>query len=241
MEVEIFRAIANLLRAENLLRDTRGVKIEEQLGMFLFMLSCNASIETLKKAFQHSGETIHRKVNEIFNIIPTLTHRFIKLPNPNQTQAKILSNPRFMPFFQSIWGVEKQFLILKIKIPAAAAVFHNIIRAHNGQDNWLDHRPQYINPTTFVDMLEGDNSYPTISTSQGTRAAWSYTYEKGLVNVMKEHVNISITGHKMAGQLKQQVQDKEKGLKESYKIIKEARKSGVGWNDILGMIIAEPN
>jgi len=100
MEVEIFRAIANLLRAENLLRDTRGVKIEEQLGMFLFMLSHNASIETLKKAFQHSGETIHRKVNEVFDIIPTLTHRFIKLPNPNQTHAKILSNPRFMPFFQ---------------------------------------------------------------------------------------------------------------------------------------------
>nr|TKW12228.1 hypothetical protein SEVIR_5G023300v2 [Setaria viridis] len=39
---------------------------------------------------------------------------------------------------------------------------------------------------------------------------------------------------------KQQVQEKEKELKGSYKIIKEARKSGVGWNDSLGMIIAEP-
>ena len=36
----------------------------------------------------------------MFDIIPTLTHRFIKLSNPNQTHAKILSNPRFMPFFQ---------------------------------------------------------------------------------------------------------------------------------------------
>uniref|UniRef100_K3YZS4 Myb/SANT-like domain-containing protein n=1 Tax=Setaria italica TaxID=4555 RepID=K3YZS4_SETIT len=38
---------------------------------------------------------------------------------------------------------------------------------------------------------------------------------------------------------KQQVQEKEKELKGNYKIIKEATKSGVGWNDTLGMIIAE--
>jgi hypothetical protein len=39
---------------------------------------------------------------------------------------------------------------------------------------------------------------------------------------------------------KQQVQEKKKELKGNYKVIKEARKSGVGWNDTLGMIIAEP-
>ncbi|XP_072150430.1 uncharacterized protein [Setaria viridis] len=99
-----------------------------------------------------------------------------------------------------------------------------------------------------------------MSTSQGTRVAWSYTYEKGLVDVMKEHVNIPMyraqNGWTAEGWrnitnkfndmfptthfTKQQVQEKEKELKGSYKIIKEARKSGVGWNDSLGMIIAEP-
>lgn len=65
MEPEVFRPIANLLRAENFfLRDTRGVKIEEQLGLFMFMLSHNASTGRLKKEFQHSGETIRRKINE---------------------------------------------------------------------------------------------------------------------------------------------------------------------------------
>jgi hypothetical protein len=39
---------------------------------------------------------------------------------------------------------------------------------------------------------------------------------------------------------KQQVQEKEKELKGNYRIIREARKSGVGWNDTLGMINAEP-
>ena len=79
MESHIFRAIAHFHRVENLLRDTRGVKIEEQVGMFMFMLSHNASTERLKKKFQHSGETIHRKFMEVFDIIPALTHRFVKL------------------------------------------------------------------------------------------------------------------------------------------------------------------
>lgn len=100
MEPQIFRSIANFLRGENLLCDTRGVKVEEQLGMFMFMLSHNASTGRLKKEFQHSGETIHRKITEVFDIIPSMTHRFVKLPNMNHTHVKIVSDPRFMPFFQ---------------------------------------------------------------------------------------------------------------------------------------------
>uniref|UniRef100_K3YEC6 Myb/SANT-like domain-containing protein n=1 Tax=Setaria italica TaxID=4555 RepID=K3YEC6_SETIT len=87
------------------------------------------------------------------------------------------------------------------------------------------------------------------------RATWSYTYEKGLVDIVKELVNIpmfkgqngwrNITNKfndifPMAYFTKQQVQEKEKELKGNYKIIKEVRKSGVGWNDTLGIIIAEP-
>lgn len=40
---------------------------------------------------------------------------------------------------------------------------------------------------------------------------------------------------------KAQIQEKEKELKANYKVLKEARKqSGVGWNEAMGMIIAEP-
>ncbi|RLN29183.1 uncharacterized protein C2845_PM05G30760 [Panicum miliaceum] len=72
--------------------------------MFMFMLSHNASTERLKKKFQHSGETIHRKITEVFDIIPALTHRFVKLPNVNQTHVKIASDPRYMSFFQNCIG-----------------------------------------------------------------------------------------------------------------------------------------
>jgi hypothetical protein len=99
MEPEIFRAATHYLRVENLLHDTRGVKVEEQLGMFMFMFAYNASTDRLKKEFQHSGETIHRKITKVFDIIPTLTQRFVKIPNVDHTHVKIASDPRFMPFF----------------------------------------------------------------------------------------------------------------------------------------------
>jgi hypothetical protein len=104
MEPEIFRAATHYLRAENLLHDTRGVKVEEQLGMFMFMLAYNVSTDRLKKEFQHSGETVHRKIMEVFDITPTLTQRFVKLPNLDHTHVKIASDPRFMAFFQNCIG-----------------------------------------------------------------------------------------------------------------------------------------
>ncbi|CAO2199911.1 unnamed protein product [Urochloa humidicola] len=93
------------------------------------------------------------------------------------------------------------------------------------------------------------------------RATWTFTYEKGLVDTMKELINVpmlrgqngwnaegwrSITSKfnerfPMAHFTKQQVQEKEKELKGNYKVIRDARKSGVGWNDTLGMINAEPD
>jgi hypothetical protein len=40
--------------------------VEEQLGMFMFMLSHNASYEDLQYEFKHSGETIHRPIKTVF-------------------------------------------------------------------------------------------------------------------------------------------------------------------------------
>uniref|UniRef100_K3ZC35 Myb/SANT-like domain-containing protein n=1 Tax=Setaria italica TaxID=4555 RepID=K3ZC35_SETIT len=92
------------------------------------------------------------------------------------------------------------------------------------------------------------------------RATWNYMYEKGLVDILKELANIptfkgqngwTTEGWRNITNIfndmfptihftKKQVQEMEKELKGNYKIIKEARKSGVGWNNTLDMIIAEP-
>jgi hypothetical protein len=45
------------------------------------------------------------------------------------------------------------------KIPAAAAVFHNIIRRLNGDDMWLEQQPSHIQPADFIDLPDGDDNY----------------------------------------------------------------------------------
>ncbi|KAL6844324.1 hypothetical protein ACP4OV_025997 [Aristida adscensionis] len=102
MEPNIFRAIANYLRMENLLRDTRGVEVEKQFGFFMYMLSHNASFEDLQHEFKHSGETIHRHIKAVFNIIPALTTRFVRPANNPETHWKISTGPRFFLYFESI-------------------------------------------------------------------------------------------------------------------------------------------
>jgi hypothetical protein len=56
MERDIFEALSRRLRESNLLADSRYVSVEEQLGIFLYVVSKNASNRTLQDQFQHSGD-----------------------------------------------------------------------------------------------------------------------------------------------------------------------------------------
>jgi hypothetical protein len=65
--------------------------------------------------------------------------------------------------------LKKRFPILKvgtfrpienqIKIATATIAFHNIIRGQNGDKRWLDNQPDYISPSQYVDVPEGDTNY----------------------------------------------------------------------------------
>lgn len=76
---------------------------------------------------------------------------------------------------RAIGILKKRFPILRVgtfhqienqvKIPAAVAVFHNIIRMHKGDENWLDNQPNNIPPTEFVDLPD-DNDHQHVSNQE---------------------------------------------------------------------------
>lgn len=62
--------------------------------------------------------------------------------------------------------LKKRFPILKVgthhtienqaKLPATAAILHNIIRLHKGDEGWLDNQRDNIPPANYVDLPNGD-------------------------------------------------------------------------------------
>ena len=99
MESHIFQLLCDHLRSKNLLKNSKGVSVEEQLGMFMYMLSRNASYLTLTDRFQHSPETVHRHINGCFNAMRSLAFDLIKHSSLD-THWKISTNPQFWPFFE---------------------------------------------------------------------------------------------------------------------------------------------
>jgi len=99
MEKAIFCRLVDLLRDKNLLQDTRGVVVEEQVAIFMYAISKNASNRDPQWRFQHSGETISRHFGSVLRAIVRLTGSLIQLPTIN-ILIKISSNSKFMPYFK---------------------------------------------------------------------------------------------------------------------------------------------
>uniref|UniRef100_J3MW83 Protein kinase domain-containing protein n=1 Tax=Oryza brachyantha TaxID=4533 RepID=J3MW83_ORYBR len=175
---------------------------------------------------------------------------------------------------RAIGVLKKRFPILKVgtfhpienqmRIPTAAAVFHNLIRGYNGDERWLDHQPHdphNISPENFVDVPDGDSEYNNDvsalnnQTQQGNVIRDAIAMAMWNDYVMWENCRTQngwtpegwkriVPGfHDKFPHVtfsKRQIQDKEKELKRDYMCLKDARsQSGVSWDDKLGMIVAD--
>jgi hypothetical protein len=95
-----------------------------------------------------------RQGNRYANYKQLFNHRHAQLRNHIERAFGVLkkvSNPKSW----NLSSIENQ-----IKIPAVAAVFHNFIKGLNGDEGWLDHQPNNIDPTDCVELPEGDDNYP---------------------------------------------------------------------------------
>jgi len=92
--------------------------------------------------------------------------------------------------------LKKRFSILKVatfhmlenqvKIPIAAAIFHNVIRLLHGDEKWLEHQPNNIHPSNFIDLPDGDENNDS-ATEQGN--ALRDTIAQEMWDQYQQHLN----------------------------------------------------
>jgi hypothetical protein len=99
VEPRVLLELSRFLRSNNLLRNTKGVSVEGKIGIFIYMLSRNASFQKLSGRFKHSTETIHRHIKACFDAVTAMTGEFVKPPS-TQTHSKISSDPCYGPYFE---------------------------------------------------------------------------------------------------------------------------------------------
>lgn len=99
MDKHVFHKLCDILRQRGMLRDTAGVMIEEQLGIFLNIIGHNERNRVIQERFHHSGETISRHFNNVLKAVKSLSREFLQTPTPTRP-SEIHGSIRFYPYFQ---------------------------------------------------------------------------------------------------------------------------------------------
>lgn len=104
MDKHVFYKLCDILQAKGLLRHTNRIKIEEQLGIFMFITGHNLRTRAIQELFRYSGETISRHFNNVLNAIIAISLEFFQPPG-SDIPPKIREDPRFYPYFKDCVGV----------------------------------------------------------------------------------------------------------------------------------------
>ncbi|CAL4970450.1 unnamed protein product [Urochloa decumbens] len=103
VEPHILLELSGYLRTNNLMRNTKGLSVVGKIGIFIYMLSQNASFQKLSSRFKNSTETIHRHIKACFDAVTAMTGKFVKPPS-TETHWKISSDPCYGSYFENCIG-----------------------------------------------------------------------------------------------------------------------------------------
>ncbi|KAL1565826.1 hypothetical protein AAHA92_01507 [Salvia divinorum] len=104
MDKHVFHKLSDIFRQRDMLRDTPGVVIEEQLAIFLNIVGHNERNRVIQERYQHSGETISRHFNNVLKAIKSLSCEFLQPPSL-ATPTEIRKSNRLYPYFEDCIGV----------------------------------------------------------------------------------------------------------------------------------------
>lgn len=102
MKKSVFRKLCDVLKEKEWLENSRYVTVEEQVAMFLYVLSHNQRHRVVAERYQHSLETTSHYFHKVLKAICRLGKEIITPPSFDIIPQQIRSNPKYYPFFKVI-------------------------------------------------------------------------------------------------------------------------------------------
>ncbi|KAL5582016.1 hypothetical protein UlMin_014458 [Ulmus minor] len=99
-----FEMLIQVLRQQTVLQNSRFLTLEEQVMIFIYVISQKAINRMAMEDWQHSGSTISIVFTRICKAIASLSPIFIKTPNFDDVPDEIRFNPKYYPYFQDCVG-----------------------------------------------------------------------------------------------------------------------------------------
>ncbi|XP_030444318.2 uncharacterized protein LOC115666804 [Syzygium oleosum] len=104
MERHVFLNLCDLMKARGWLADSRYIRVDEQVGIFLSMISHKNSNRDLCERFQHLGQTISKYFAKVLQAVLNLAREIIVPPSFDVVPEEILINPKYNPYFKGCIG-----------------------------------------------------------------------------------------------------------------------------------------
>ncbi|XP_025682586.1 uncharacterized protein [Arachis hypogaea] len=106
MEKDVFKRLCYDLKTNYGLCASRRISAAEMLAMFLFVLGGGNSNKSTKERFQHSGETISRKFEEVLQAVCKMAIDIIQPKDRDfkEVPTKLKNDDRYWPHFKDAIG-----------------------------------------------------------------------------------------------------------------------------------------
>lgn len=107
MNQSTFRSLCKILSEKYGLVESFNIYLEESVAMFLEMVGQDLTIRAIAERYQHSSETVDRKIDEVLSSVLKLAADIVK-PTRNEFASAspfLVDNPVYWPYFKNCVGV----------------------------------------------------------------------------------------------------------------------------------------
>ena len=103
MDPHVFILFCEELKSKGNLTNSRYVTVQEQVAIFLLIISHNERVRLVAERFQHSGHTISTYFHRVLKAVCRLGVHIIRPPDFHIVPPQIRHNPNYYPFFKVMY------------------------------------------------------------------------------------------------------------------------------------------